>query len=79
MSATPVTPADLQVILDRIHRVCDLGPYQLKASSATIAVITIPATMRVDPLSRTKHRCVEAQIARVAGVTLGRGVVPTVD
>src|SRR5687767_5771057 len=52
----PATMADLQSHLNRIHYYCDLGPYELKASSATVAFITIPPTMRVRPLTRRKHR-----------------------
>ena len=79
MSPTPATPADLQAILDRIHRVCDLGPYQLKAMSPTQALITIPPTVRVDPLTRRQYRCVKEQVEQISGVKLERGIVPTVD
>jgi hypothetical protein len=77
--AKPATAADLQSHLDRIHFFCELGPYQLKAWSATRAYITIPPTWRVDPLSRRKHRCVKEAVENIRGVKLEPGFVPTVD
>ena len=76
---TPATAADLQSHLDRIHYFCELGPYELKAKSATRAAITIPPTIRARPLTRRQLRCVKQSIEPIRGVTLEQGVVPTVD
>ena len=78
-SPRPATRADLQAHLDRIHFFCELGPYRLNATSAARAHITIPPTMRVDPLTRRQFRCVQSAVERIRGVTLGPGIVPTVD
>ena len=78
-SPQPATIADLQMHLAQIHYHCELGPYELKARSATRAFITIPPTIRVDPLAGRQMRCVTELVERIDGVRLEPGVVPTVD
>ena len=75
----PATTAELQMMLGRIHYYCDLGPYQLRARSSSNALITIPPTMRVKPLTRRQHRCAKEQVALIPGARLRRGIDPTVD
>ena len=74
---TPETKAELQALLDGIHRDCRLGPYELIAVSAASAYITISPTIRVDPLTELQHHCVKTYIEHIPGVTLLPGIVPT--
>ena len=75
----PRTKAELQILLDAIHRDCRLGPYQLTAISAKRAVLTIEPTLRVDPLTSLQHHCAKTAVEHIPGVTFGPSIAPMVD
>ena len=78
-ASAPRTKAELQSLLDAIHRDCKLGPYELKARSAKVAVLTISPTLRVDPLTSFQHHCAKTRVENIPGVTFGPSIAPMVD
>ena len=78
-ASTPRTKAELQSLLDAIHRDCRLGAYELKATSAKVAILTISPTLRVDPLTSYQHHCAKTRVEHIPGVTFGSSIAPMVD